>query len=651
MKNIFVCFKDLQTGPQSLIPILKEFGFRVFESVLDENQFYDLKKDKFNAQSSSPKPNATQSSSPKPDTTQSNKKKIDSTQTAGMMQSSANENEYTQKLYRIWKIVLKEGVDDVKVLKKLQELDFIEFAHFANKYALHARSNDPRYNDQWHLDRVRANFAWDITQGDGSIVVAVIDSGVDYNHSDINQNMWRNPVTGNYGFNIVAGDENPIDRNGHGTHVAGVIGSIINNNLDAAGIAKVKIMAIKAFGAEDEDDFMLRALQKAAENGAKIVNNSWGPESRLGTHTALETALRALAFDNIVCVFSAGDDNFNIDTVFPGTSESEIIIVAGSSKIDDRKTPKTNVGNKVTIVAPGEKIWSLNISSRSTRTRSMGGTSAAAPIVSGAIALLLSQTPNLTLSSIKTLLRNSSDNFGLTGVNTNTGRLNIYNLLLANNPALRSQARTISENPLSHPLNERNMNNEEKKYQLFQFILVNYLKTKLNNKLEDLGIGNIPNFIERIISDDSPEVELIQQIELTEKLLWIYRDVAEMYAIVDSPDNCPSGYYVCTIDGNTTCCPNSEVMLLPNESENKVVQPINISDLLKNNVFLYWNCDVSVYHSINPNMESKKVVVEDVFLRPKSGIKILDLNNIEDINVNNIKTIHFGAPYDIFINL
>ena len=643
MKNIFVCFKNLQTGPSNLLPILKEFGLKEFKNVLDKNQFYDLRKDTFNTQPNAP-------NVPKPDTTQSgkvsSKKKIDTTQTTSMMQSS--ENEYMQKLFRIWKIVLKEGVDDKEVLKRLEGLDYIEFAHFANKYKLHAESNDPRYIDQWHLQKVSANLAWDITQGNGGIVVAVIDSGVDYSHDDIIQNLWRNPATMNYGFNIIDNNENPMDSGGHGTHVAGVIGAIINNSMDTAGIANVKIMAIKAFGGdEDEDDNMVAALYKAAEYGAKIVNNSWGPESRSGTHTTLATALSALALENIICVFSAGDDRLKIDTVFPGTCENDIIIVAGS---DDRdvKTRRSNFGTKVTILAPGVKIFSLN---RNPGTRRMDGTSAAAPIVSGAIALLLSESPNLTLNTIKNLLRTSSDNQGQIGFDPQVGRLNIHQLLLDNDPTLMNLPREIIENPLPQPLNERNMNPEEKKFLLFQFILVNHLKAKLENKLQDLGVGDILSLTERIISDESPEVELIQEIKATEKLLWVYRDAAEMFSVIDSPDNCPSGFYVCTINGNTTCCPNPEIMLLANEPENEESEPINITDLLKNNVFLYWNCDISIYHTINPNMETKKVKVEEIFLRPSSGIKILDLNDIEDINVNNIKTIHFGAPYDIFINL
>lgn len=650
MKNIFVCFKDLQTGPKKLLPILKELGLNAFKSVLDENQFYDLKQDKFNSQ-----PNAT--NAPKPDTTQSgkvsSKKKIESTQSAAMMQSAANE--YEQKLFRIWKIELKDGVDFEKVLKILKEFDFIEYAHFANKYKLH--TNDTKFGLQWYIPKIEADKAWQITQGNGNIVVAVIDSGVDYKHEDIKDNMWKNPQSGSQkdkcGYNVIKSNYDPKDQAGHGTHVAGIIGAIINNSRDTAGIAKVKIMAIKAFGgSNDEDDNMITGLYWAANRGAKIINNSWGPEERDGDFQSLDLALKYVAAKKAICVFSSGNENINIDTLFPGISENEIIIVS-ASETQDLKTGISNYGDKVTIVAPGESIHSLAINDAN--TYNMDGTSVSAPIVSAAIALLLSQSPNLTLPEIKNLLRISSDNLGRTGVNINTGRLNIYKLLLANNPALINQVMSmqtiISENLLLHPLKERNMNPDEKKFLLFQYVLINNIRPKLEEKLQNMGIQNIPSLVGRLLENISPAVVFRNHIESTEKLLWLYRDTASMYDAIDNPGNCPDGYYVCTINGQSTCCQSPMQLMMAMPTDEVEAEPVDISELLKNNLFLYWNCEISVFHAINPNMECKKVVVDEIYLRPWSGIKILDLNDIDNVNIDNIKTIHFGAPYDIFIDL
>ncbi len=666
MKNIFVCFKDLQTGPSKLLPILKEFGFTEFKSVLDRNQYFDLEKDGFNRPSNKPKPDTTQSSKPKPDTTQSGKPKPDSTQSDSVKSYSANTeeillsdsaDEIEKKLFRIWKISFTTDLNAENVLKKIKNLAFVEYAHFANTYELHSNPNDPKFGVQWYLPQVKANLAWNITQGNGNIVVAVVDSGVDYNHQDINTNMWKNPLNNKYGYNFINYTTDPKDNVGHGTHVAGVIGAVINNSINVAGVAKVKIMAIKAFGGpHDEDDNMISGLRWAANNGAKIINNSWGPKNRDGDFTSLNLALQFVAAKNAISVFSAGNDNLNIDTLFPGVSEDKIIIVAASDT-QDKKTGISNYGEKTTIVAPGVTIQSLAMNNGN---NSMDGTSAAAPIVCGAIALLLSQSPTLTLIQIKDLLRASSDTLYQSnqsqGFNANTGRLNIHRLLLTNNPALINQPQNISRNidqiPLSPPLNERNMNPDEKKFLLFQAALINNIRTPLEQKLQNVGIENIPKLVERVLRNTSPEVVLMNHIKATEKLLWLYRDAAAMYDAIDNPGNCPDGYYVCTVNGNATCCqsPNQLLIALQPEEEVEVV-PIDITDLLKNNVFLYWNCEISIFHTINPNLESKKVVVEEVFLRPQSDIKILDLNDIDNVNIDNIKTIHFGAPYDIFIDL
>lgn len=173
---------------------------------------------------------------------------------------------------------------------------------------------------------------------------------------------------------------------------------------------------------------------------------------------------------------------------------------------------------------------------------------------------------------------------------------------------------------------------ELKKYKLFQIMLADHVKAKLEKKLKVKkvkGVESITSFLSEILSEKSPAVQFREEIELTEQLLSLYKDAANMYSLIDNPGNCQDGYYVCTLNGQSTCCKGTMQLLQNSEV------PI-----------LYWNCNVTVYQTFNSNEEFMGIEVDEVLLRPKSGIKILDLNKIE-----NIKTIHFGTPYDIFIDL
>lgn len=219
------------------------------------------------------------------------------------------------------------------------------------------------------------------------------------------------------------------------------------------------------------------------------------------------------------------------------------------------------------------------------------------------------------------------------------------------------------ENSLFHYLKEKKMNTlvkknrpkvnkivaEEKKFLIFQFILLKQTMSTLEKKLE-VQKTNLSKFIDKILSNKTPEVQLIDEIETTEQLLWLYKDAARMYSVIKNPSQCANGYYVCVLEGITTCCKNEILMrsFLKTDSTNHIE---DISELLKDNAILYWNCNITIYHTINTDGECKKADVEEVLLRPKEGIKILDLHNIDNVNFNNIKTIHFGAPYDIFIDL
>ena len=209
----------------------------------------------------------------------------------------------------------------------------------------------------------------------------------------------------------------------------------------------------------------------------------------------------------------------------------------------------------------------------------------------------------------------------------------------------------------------KTLKGQQKKFMLFQIILAKHIKAKLEKKLKvkkvigSEGAKDIPSFLLELLSEKSPAVQFKEEVELTEQLLYLYKDAANMYSMIDNPGNCQDGYYVCTVDGVATCCKGTmQFMETPNQDstnqimntskQDSVNQPNYMVDLKAKMPILYWNCDVTLYQKLNDNKECKKVEFEKVLLRPKSGIKILDLNTID-----NIKTIHFGAPYDIFIDL
>ena len=196
---------------------------------------------------------------------------------------------------------------------------------------------------------------------------------------------------------------------------------------------------------------------------------------------------------------------------------------------------------------------------------------------------------------------------------------------------------------------------KKKQFKFFQIMLADNIKAKLEKKLkvkevtgvEDIpsGVKDIPSFLLEILKEKSPPVQFIEEIELAEQLLSLYKDAAKMYSVIDNPSDCEDGYNVCTLNGQTTCC-RIPVMMSITTKKGSTNHAEDMIDTQNDKAFLYWNCNVTIYQTINSNNDCKKIEVEEVLLRPKDGIKILDLNKF-----NKIKTIHFGAPYDIFIDM
>ena len=317
--------------------------------------------------------------------------------------------------------------------------------------------NDADFSYQWGFHNtglaggtpgadINAPAAWDISTGSNSVVVAVIDTGVLYTHSDLASNIWINTdeLPGNgidddlngytddiRGWNFVNSSNNPIDDQEHGTHVSGTIGAVGNNAIGVAGVNwQVKIMPLKAFNEYGEgvtSDAIL-AIEYANANGASIISNSWGGDLY---DQGLKDVIDA---SPAVVVCAAGNSASNIDdinnNVYPAGYSSVNIISVAATDNKDLLASFSNFGmSSVDFAAPGTNIWSTNLDGNYTWK---SGTSMATPHVSGVAALVKAVNPRLSALQIKNIILNNVDvKSSLSGKINTSGRLNAYKAVLA----------------------------------------------------------------------------------------------------------------------------------------------------------------------------------------------------------------------------
>jgi len=267
------------------------------------------------------------------------------------------------------------------------------------KYKVDYIPNDPYWNQQWAPLKIGADRAWDKQVGNGSILVAVIDTGIDWNHPDLVANYV--PL----GYDWVNNDADPMDDHGHGTHCAGIIAATFNNTIGVAGLAQVQIMAEKGlnqFGIGYDDD-LANAIVHAVDQGANILSNSWGDyEYSALIHDAMKYAYEK----GVLIVAAAGNSATNIK-VFPAAHDEVIAVTATNQS--NAPAWFTTFGNWVELAAPGVHIYSTAYDDN---YKYMSGTSMACPHVSGVAALAWSQFPNATLDWIRYWLRYTADDLG-----------------------------------------------------------------------------------------------------------------------------------------------------------------------------------------------------------------------------------------------
>jgi subtilisin family serine protease len=303
--------------------------------------------------------------------------------------------------------------------------------------------NDTQYSQQWAPADINLPAAWNTSTGSRNVVVAVIDSGVDYNDPDLAANIWTNTHSGSdgfagdvHGYNFVANNGNPMDDNGHGTHVAGIIGAVGDNGQGVAGVNwNVTIMPLKfldSTGGGYTSD-AIRAINYATMErtqygvNVRVINASW---SSGVADQGLSAAIQAAGNAGILFVAAAGNSAANNDASpqYPASfGLPNEVSVAASDSNNNLGVFSDYGANSVNLAAPGVSIYSTLPGGK---YGFLSGTSMATPEVSGVAALAWAVNPNATVAQVRNALLQGVDKIpSLAGKVSSGGRLDALNTL------------------------------------------------------------------------------------------------------------------------------------------------------------------------------------------------------------------------------
>jgi serine protease len=307
-----------------------------------------------------------------------------------------------------------------KLIKELEKSGVLEYAEKVPLNKSSVTPNDEKLSTQWHLDKINAQGAWDIHTASSNTVIAIVDDAIETTHPDLSPNIWVNTkeTAGNgidddgngyvddvQGWDFGNNDNNPDPPTSdyyHGTHVAGIASAATNNTVGIASIGySARLMCIKAASKPRIISFGYEGIVYAADNGADIINTSWGSSySSITGQNVINYALNK----GCIVVASAGNDYMeknNYPAAYPG-----VVNVAATNN-NDLKSGFSNYGSAITISAPGESIYSTYINGS---YNTLSGTSMAAPLVAGLLALMQSYNPSMPDASLINCLKSSATN-------------------------------------------------------------------------------------------------------------------------------------------------------------------------------------------------------------------------------------------------
>ena len=348
---------------------------------------------------------------------------------------------------------LAPNADVAQAIARLEADPAVAYAEPNYIVRLNLVPNDPRLGEMWGLINIGqsggtadadidAELAWGVSTGSGSVLVADIDTGIDYNHPDLAANVWTNfgEIPGNgvdddgngfiddvHGYDFANNDGDPFDDNGHGTHTAGTIGAVGDNGVGVVGVSwRVKIMSCKFLnaGGSGTTANAVRAVDYATQMGAALSSNSWGGG---GFSQALYDAIANANAHNIAFVAAAGNSGVNTDVTpnYPSGYDLPNIIAVAATDRNDLLASFSNWGpTTVDLAAPGVDVLST-LPGNSYGL--LSGTSMATPHVAGACALIKAVNPNIPIGQMKSVLLNSVDHVAsMNGKCVSNGRLNAF---------------------------------------------------------------------------------------------------------------------------------------------------------------------------------------------------------------------------------
>jgi subtilisin family serine protease len=405
--------------------------------------------------------------------------------------------EYTQPNYKIKLMENYKATDTrvraaaVKILEDSSGKPPMKDNPEIPKEPTNATGTDPLINRQWGMNDIGGIDIWKTFRGNKDMIVAVLDTGVDYTHEDLNPNMWRNPgetgldVNGKdksangidddnngyiddiVGWDFVSNDNKPFDlavdpmqllagggNPGHGTHCAGNVGAKGNNNLGVSGVApEIKMMGLRFISEKGAGTTAaaIKSIRYAVDNGAKVLSNSWGSEGEdpndKSENQALKDAIQYCQEKGALFIAAAGNGHrgvgYNNDTdskpAYPASYEHDIVVSVAALDSSDKLGSFSNWGAKtVDIGAPGVQVFATTVGNNYSDTVLdmfgytvyWDGTSMATPHVAGAAALYWSAHPEKTWSEVKEALLKSAKAIPvLNGKVSSNGKLNLKNLM------------------------------------------------------------------------------------------------------------------------------------------------------------------------------------------------------------------------------